>query len=219
MTMNKTLKPRWQVDSRKAWVYMLLYWVCGWILGLRRGYLSMALTWRPTPFTKSHSRVLLLTIAAQLYLNVTRFSSFGRRRDYAGIAIFAIGNGTAETMFFLASYDLGRQVLARKMGLSRLQDIALGFAIYSIYATLIHLFFWLPFVFPRHLRPDVKPFCTFALPAYVVFSVAWLYIYESYGDVLVVCLFHGIVNAMAGYAIGFPSLSENQGVVCPVNDF
>ena len=219
MNMNKIMRPRWQVDLQKAWVYMLLYWICGWILGLQSGYLSMALSWRSTSFTKWHSRVLLLTIVGQLYLNVTRFSSFGRRRDYAGIANFAIGNGTAETMFFLGSYDLGRQVLARKMELSRLQDIALGLTVYAIYAALIHVFFWLPFVFPRHLRPDAKPFHTHALPVFFVFSMTWLYIYEYYGDVLSVCLFHGIVDAMVGYAIAFPSLSDNQGVVCSINDF
>jgi len=216
--MKKTTTQRWQVDSQKAWFYMLVYWFCGWILGLRGGYLSVA-SWRQTSLTPWHSRVLLLTTVVQLYVNATRFSCFGRRRDYAGIIFFAICNGTAETMFFLGSYDLGRQVLARKMGLSKAQDIALGFSIYCVYAALIHAFFWLPLVFPRHVRPDAKPFYTHGLPPVVVLSIMWLYIYEWYEDVLAVCLFHGIVDAMAAYAIAFPSLSYNQGIVCSVYDF
>lgn len=95
---HKTVK---SVDPRRAWALLTVYWTIGWIIGLWRNYLSY---WTLPSLTFLHVVALLLTLILQHHLNAP-LDNFGLRTNYIAVGCFAIGNGLAETMFFLASYD------------------------------------------------------------------------------------------------------------------
>jgi hypothetical protein len=190
----------------KPWTYLLIYWTTGWAVALWKDYLSL---WATPSLTLWHFAALTLTILLQSHLN-KRFSNYGRRPDYFGITCFALFNGVAETMLFLAYYDYGRVTLAEQMGLTLYPSIALGFLTYSIYCTLIHAFFWDQLILPLHLRLDARPFHRDGLPALLALSMVWLALYEVHGDVSTVCILHILVDFMVGHNIAYPSLFQSQ---------
>jgi hypothetical protein len=89
------------MDPRRAWALLTVYWTIGWIIGLWKNYLSY---WTLPALTFLHVAALLSTLVLQHHLNEP-LTNFGRRTDLITVGCFAIGNGLAETMFFLASYD------------------------------------------------------------------------------------------------------------------
>jgi hypothetical protein len=89
------------VNTRRAWALLTVYWTIGWIIGLWKNYLSY---WTLPALTFLHVAALLSTLVLQHHLNEP-LTNFGRRTDLITVGCFAIGNGLAETMFFLASYD------------------------------------------------------------------------------------------------------------------
>jgi hypothetical protein len=190
-----------QMDSRRTWAYLTVYWTVGWIVGIWKDYLS---EWTMPTLTFWHVCALILTLFMQSHINM-RYHSFGRRSSYLATACFAIGNGMAETMLFLAAYDHGRITTARMMGLSGVQAVAMGFFTFLLYSTFIHASFWDRLVFPPCITPGAPPFLTDTLPAVIAISLMWLMLYEFHGDVSIACLLHVLVDAWVATKIALPS--------------
>eukprot|EP00521_Asterionellopsis_glacialis_P002866 CAMPEP_0195263558 /NCGR_PEP_ID=MMETSP0706-20130129/10374_1 /TAXON_ID=33640 /ORGANISM="Asterionellopsis glacialis, Strain CCMP134" /LENGTH=132 /DNA_ID=CAMNT_0040317757 /DNA_START=250 /DNA_END=648 /DNA_ORIENTATION=+ len=130
-------------------------------------------------------------------------------------------NGTLETFLFLATFDVGYDCVAFFM--SPATDVTVvpywtkmiaklvGFTTFSIYSAIIHDKFWLPLVFPQHLKPNATSFHKSGLPAIIVMSIFWLLIlYDatSHENVLAVCILHTIFNALGSADICLPSPME-----------
>jgi hypothetical protein len=193
MDHKEHVKP---VNTRRAWALLTVYWTIGWITGLWKDYLSY---WTLPSLTFLNVVALLSTLILQHHLNAP-LSNFGRRTDYIAVTCFAIGNGLAETMFFLASYDYGRIVIAKRMALTTNQAIAMGYATHLLYRAVIQTFFWSPSIFPHHVRPGIPAYLAYALPAQVLRSMVWLSLYEMHDEVSTICLLHIISE------VGIPSL-------------
>eukprot|EP00978_Attheya_sp_CCMP212_P023917 scaffold74234_cov61-Attheya_sp.AAC.1 len=124
---------RWQHDNRKGWLWMLSYWSIGILVGSFQGYLF---TMKCKAITVWHAVVLVVTIWAHGIM-ASRFGNFGRQTHWPWIVVFAICNGVCETMLFLASYDLGRNLgdslLAQKVITSTPHhECHLGYAIRTV---------------------------------------------------------------------------------------
>jgi hypothetical protein len=156
----------------------------------------------PKP-TFAYAIVCLVTIFNQFKRN-TRYCRYARQGDNALIMVFAICNGTAERMLFLASYYISKATAAMATSSIVLQMI-FGFLGFSIYSALIHDLFWLKAVFAPHIKPDATPFLSHGLLFLMITSAAWFYIYEVHGDVLSVVIFHVIFDAMVGHSMAFPT--------------
>lgn len=184
------------------WTYMTVYWVVGCLLGYWFGYVPTT----RQPWTKLHSIVLVTTILGQLHLN-TRFHRYKRQVSIPLIAVFAVSNGTAESILFLVSYDAIKELVAY-IGCGRVLRCIGGFMGFSVYSALIHDTFWLRTVFPRHIKSDAPPFPTHGLPVLMLISAGWFLVYEIHHDVLSVIAYHSILDAMVGYTIAFPSKAK-----------
>jgi hypothetical protein len=79
-----------------------------------------------------------------------------------------------------------------------------GFFTFVVYAGLIHVLFWLPLAFPLHIQTDAKPFLIHGLPALIAMSVMWLYLYEMYDDILLVCVLHATIDTWTAVKIALP---------------
>ena len=204
MTSASSLK--WQRNPEKAWAYMLLYWSIGWVVGFYTENLSKLIGGIQDPV-----RVLLtipaviacaLTAVIQAHLN-TRYCKFDRQSSMLVALIFGVCNGTAETMLFLATYDVGRVLIGKNFQCSKVAAISIGLVIYFIYSALIHALFWVPMAFPKHLRVDAPSFVKDALPSLCLLSSIWLTLYETQSNsVAIVCVLHGIVDTWSAMAIG-----------------
>jgi hypothetical protein len=190
------------VDPRRAWALLTVYWTIGWITGLWRNYLSY---WTLPSLTWFHGAALISTLVLQHHLNEP-LTNFGRRTDFITVGCFAIGNGLAETMFFLASYDYGRIVMARRMELTTNQAIIMGYTTHFFYRAVIQTFFWSPSIFPRHVRPDAPPYLTHTLPAQILRAMVLLSLYELHGEVGTICLLHIVSDAWWASNVALPSL-------------
>jgi hypothetical protein len=199
MDHKEHVKP---VNTRRAWALLTVYWTIGWITGLWKDYLSY---WTLPSLTFLNVVALLSTLILQHHLNAP-LSNFGRRTDYIAVTCFAVGNGLAETMFFLASYDYGRIVIANRMTLTINQAIAMGYATHLLYRAVIQTFFWSPSIFPHHVRPGIPAYLAYALPAQVLRSMVWLSLYEMHDEVSTICLLHIISDAWWASKVGIPSL-------------
>jgi hypothetical protein len=200
-TMRNEKKSERMLAAQRPWRYMLVYWSIGCWVGYAYDYFLMCSL--PNP-TSAVAMAWLVTIFCQLRLN-TRFCRYNRQLDRALLVVFALSNGTAETMLFLASYDGCKIVAAMMRSCPHVVQMAFGFLGFSIYSALIHDMFWLKMVFPPHIKPDAKPFLSHGLPFLLFVSACWFYVYEVYGDVLSVIILHAIVDAMAGYQFAFPT--------------
>ena len=213
----KTLKPStnparkekegavWQVDNNKAWRNMIAYWILGALVGNQINCFPTKVfsTDRNFPIFAIVSAGLV-TASCQAIL-LPRFGSFGRRRSWLAVVVFALFNGSCETCLFLASYDAGKGVAAR-VGSNAWFVKLVGYSAYSVYSALVHAKFWLPFVFPRHILPTAPLFATTALPALMAMSLAWLWLYEhsSHEAVGVIMLQHAFVDAVFAARICLP---------------
>ena len=189
----------------QPWVLIFIYWIFGCIVGVKMGYFSSM--FQHASFTPWHLYAFILTVVCQLHLN-TRYSAYGRARNYNGIVTYAVGNGVAETLLFLACYDWGRYASF----LSEKQRILFGFAVFYFYSALIHALFWEPIVFPKHIRQYAPPFHTHDLPVLTILSISWLLLYEVYGDILAVCMLHSVQDFLVAYGMAFPSRAEPKTV-------
>ena len=195
-------------NDKISWLLMLLYWSCGLVIGIRNGYIfevfSNIMTYSSRSwFQRRHGYALAMTILLQSHMSRTRFCSRGRRRNTSAMIVFAVANGVAETMIFLAVYDFGKQQQQSNRSTLQLQRMG-GFASFFIYSWLVHALFWMPLVFPSHIRQDAPSFLKTGLPVLVVISAIWLYLYEVYHEIAFVCALHCTVDFMAAYSIAFP---------------
>lgn len=207
-TMTTTSHLQWQSDIRKSWAYMLLYWCIGWTVGFFTDNLSKLVECIQDPVgvlgTVPTGIAIALIAAVQAHLN-TRYSKFGRPSNVLVALLFGLCNGTAETMLFLASYDMGRVQLCNSIKCSKVLAISIGFVIYFCYSGLIHAFFWVPLVFPRHVRVDAPSFVLDGLPALILLSAIWLTLYEtqsSVRSVSAICVSHALVDTWTAMVIG-----------------
>lgn len=195
-------KPVGQLDNDRGWAWMAAYWSVGLLAGKCLGYLP---SWRTVarPFTRWHLGALLTTAAMTLrFFDVT--ATFGRKRCLKASSLMAALNGVCETMLFLITYDAGavwlKNIITPEP--SSILSPALGFLVYSTYAALIHLFFWMPKALPRHTKVDAKPFVLRGLPEVTTMSVSWLVLYVATGDVGFVCALHALHNCYGGMSFG-----------------
>ena len=88
-----------------------------------------------------------------------------------------------------------------------------GAALYYVYAAVIHVFFWMPCVFPKHTRPDASPFFPFGLLYLTIISIGWFVLYEVFGDVSGFCVLHFITDFWATFNMGLqgPDLLSRLG--------
>ncbi|KAL7549700.1 hypothetical protein ACHAWF_014864 [Thalassiosira exigua] len=195
-------KPVGQLDNDRGWAWMAAYWSVGLLAGKCLGYLP---SWRTVarPFTRWHLGALLTTVAMTLrFFDVT--ATFGRKRCLKASSLMAALNGACETMLFLIAYDAGAVWLKNMIAPepSSILSPALGFLVYSTYAALIHLFFWMPKALPRHTKVDAKPFVVRGLPEVTTMSVSWLVLYVATRDVGFVCALHALHNCYGGMSFG-----------------
>lgn len=195
-------KPVGQLDNDRGWAWMAAYWSVGLLAGKCLGYLP---SWRTVarPFTRWHLGALLTTAAMTLrFFDVT--ATFGRKRCLKASSLMAALNGVCETMLFLITYDAGavwlKNIITPEP--SSILSPALGFLVYSTYAALIHLFFWMPKALPRHTKVDAKPFVVRGLPEVTTMSVSWLVLYVATRDVGFVCALHALHNCYGGMSFG-----------------
>ena len=191
-----------QNDPRKAWLWMALYWSVGHFVAVEQGYYNSLLSFRSP--TLWHLFSVLVTFGCQRKLN-DRFSSFGRKLEVSSVVVFGLANGVFETFCFLFMYDLGRKHLSQTFSLSNQTSTALGFVIFSAYSGLIHAFFWIRLVFPKHTRPEAPSFHKHGLPLLTLISIAWLGLYEMHSDIFCICSLHCVVDLWGGYNIHLPS--------------
>lgn len=214
----------WQKNMALGWTYMSLYWIVGALVGWYFGYWECLLWWNGNDNdnaseNSSGNQILkyafgtMVTLICQPIL-LKRFGSYGRKVDWKAVVIFSIGNGTCETMLFLAAYDTGKCMMRKMFGLSSSRLAAQwmgGFFVYNVYAALIHVHFWLPRGFPRHVVPNAPPFRTTALPALVAMSAAWLLVlYERDTSpfhavsIRAVVMLHAMMNSLFTVRIALP---------------
>lgn len=186
-----------QSDPKKGWLFMSLYWATGYLVGLYQGYIKR-FEWNS--FTVWHLLAVIVTLEGQRRFNI-RIDRYGRQPDIPFTLLFTLANAVFETFCFLGSYDLGRHYLQRKLGLSKVMGIAAGWSIYYCYSAMIHVLFWLPIAFPKHIKVHAPPFHKHGLPILSVISIAWFGIYENYEDIFFVCLLHSIVDGWGGWNI------------------
>jgi len=201
---KKGLHDTFQPNNRKGWDNMALYWAIGHFIGMREGYLTKML--QLPSLSKPIAIIIALvgTLLCQQELN-TRYTKFERKTDYPATTVFAIANGIWESFLFLFTYDLGRKYLAQAFSFSKRAAISAGFTSYIIYASVIHVGFWLPSGFPKHVKDGAPPFQKHGLPLLFVISGIWFYIYEKFNDVALFCILHTIVDAWVALNIGLQS--------------
>jgi hypothetical protein len=191
----------WQVDNRQGWLLMMMYWAIGAIVGVQWGYLPFHIS--DSCQTIQHYVAAFVTLVVQPRL-LSRFGSFGRKRNWFAVLEFAVLNGTSETVLFLASYDAGK-TLAKCIGAPHSVAVAVGFTTFCCYSGLIHAKFWLPHAFPRYTLPTAPPFYQHGLPELTLVSAAWLWLYESTGDTGSVCALHALTDFLGGAKMSLPS--------------
>lgn len=197
-----------QTDARLAWLYTTIYWFIGHLLGLHRGYYSQfhksftSFCQRPNLFQWT---ALLITVVCQHRIN-PRYSNFGRHRHVWVVLIFGLANGLWETFWFLAAHDFGKWCWPQHAPTA-------GFMMYSMFTALIHVWFWLPLVFPPHTRADAVSFHRRGLPELTILSLAWIFLlYERSGDVFGVCVLHALIDVWATWNMGLQGPFSSEAV-------
>merc|ERR1712130_868177 len=81
-------------------------------------------------------------------------------------------------------------------------SVAFGFFAYILFASAIHIGFWLPFGLPKHVKEGAPPFQKHGLPLLFLISGLWFYVYETYNDFSLFCILHCLVDAWVALNIG-----------------
>ena len=177
----------YQKDPVKGWLWMSLYWlIC---LSVSSRYLMAPVRWIDW-------RWLLLAISFAFQAQRTmdeRHDSCGRLPCVPAAIVFAALNGTLETCMFAFVYDSGKGLAMGSHSLPWLGTL-LGYALFFIYSGLIHALFWEPYALPLHVKPDLPPFLTHALPALVAHSLVLIGLYELSGSVWLSCAIHVCID-------------------------
>ncbi|MFV9503157.1 MAG: hypothetical protein AB4911_01185 [Oscillochloridaceae bacterium umkhey_bin13] len=142
--------------------------------------------------------VFSFVLSQILYLLVARHG--GRPIHWGAVAIFAVGNGLAETFAFAAIYRVGEVIGAGMMGLfapagASLAGFILGVIFFSIYGGLIHALFWMK-VLPPHLdeSPRSRMIRKWRPMAEVALVLSWSLCLWLTRDIWTVIFFHTLVD-------------------------
>lgn len=137
-------------------------------------------------------------LSQYLYLLVARYD--GRPIHWGATAIFAIGNGIAETLAFAAVYRVGEVLGSSVVGLfapniASLAGFLLGVGLFVIYGGLIHGLFWLR-VLPPHLddSPRSRRIRTYRPLAEIGLVLGWSLCFWLTRDLWTVVFFHTLVD-------------------------
>ncbi len=137
-------------------------------------------------------------LSQYLYLLVARYD--GRPIHWGATAIFAIGNGIAETLAFAAVYRVGEVIGSSVVGLvapsiASLAGFALGVGLFVIYGGLIHGLFWLR-VLPPHLddSPRSRRIRAYRPLAEIGLVLGWSLCFWLTRDLWTVVFFHTLVD-------------------------
>ena len=86
---------------------------------------------------------------------------------------------------------------------SRLVGAMIGFFLFFIYSGLIHAFFWVPLVLPRHGRTDSPSFLSHYFPVLCLVSAVWIGLYEFHSEaVALICISHSLMDVWMAISIG-----------------
>lgn len=210
----------WQECHARGWTYMGIYWLVGAFIGVWWRYLPFpplsAQDYNQDQVNKWYLTASAVTLGVQPFILI-RFGSFGRKFHWFPVVIFGLMNGIFETVMFLASYDAGRMLAKDVLGLSTPAEVTtFAFSTFSIYSAMIHAKFWVPHGFPRNELPDAKPFHTHMLPFLTLISMSWLELYEmtGRGDVMFLCILHGITDALGAAKMCMASPFESDFRMC-----
>lgn len=187
--------------SRNAERRILCYWLIVTILGLIFLW-DWIVAWN-LPLTLSNwplTLYLLLTFALSqlLYAIVARYD--GRPFHASATAIFALGNGIAETLAFALVYRFGELLFGGFVGLfapdaANIAGFLGGVALFIVYGGLIHALFWLR-VLPPHLSdtPRAKAIRRWRPLAEIALVIGWSLCFWLYRDIWTVVLFHILID-------------------------
>lgn len=199
-----TLDEEGQKDMKEGWKWLTGYWTIGAIIGVKFGYFSRLLQWAPKAMLNPWYGLAFAGTALCSKMFNTRNTTFGRKFEFGSSAAFSLANGLAESFLFLASYDLGRKVLGSMFNMDKAAGIITGFSVYSIYSAIVHLFFWLPKGFPKHVKPTAPKFERQGLPIVTAMSLIWFGIYEQFADVAFFCLLHTFFDWQGAVVMAMP---------------
>jgi hypothetical protein len=142
--------------------------------------------------------ILSFALSQVLYALVARHG--GRPFRWDTTAIFAVGNGIAETFAFALVYRLGEVVGSSLVGLfapgyAAIAGFIVGVALFIIYGGLIHALFWLRFL-PPHLddSPRSKAIRKSRPIAEVGLVLGWSLCFWLTRDIWTVVFFHILVD-------------------------
>lgn len=142
--------------------------------------------------------VCSFALSQVLYSLVARHE--GRPVHWGATAIFALGNGIAETLAFAAVYRIGEVIGSALAGLAfpsiaGVVGFLFGTALFVVYGGLIHGFFWLQ-VLPPHLddAPRSRLIRKYRPLAEMALVSGWSLCFWLTRDVWTVILFHILVD-------------------------
>ena len=161
MQKRKDVLPH-QPNNNKGWMWMLLYWTAGMIIGTCFDYTPSWST-SATVTNKTFTYAYIFSLVSICFVAIPRFlslySTHGRQRSSAAALLFATCNGISETMIYLAMYDLGLGskwltdlIFATESSISVYLSPIMGYLTFSSFAGPIHTLFWMPLVFPLHFK-------------------------------------------------------------------
>lgn len=142
--------------------------------------------------------ILSFILSQVLYLLVARHG--GRPIHWGALAIFALGNGLAETFAFAAIYRVGEWLGTSVTGLfapmqANLIGLIIGLIFFSIYGGLIHAMFWMK-VLPPHLddSPRSQAIRKGRPIAEIALVLSWSLCFWLTRDIWTVIFFHTLVD-------------------------
>lgn len=143
---------------------------------------------------------LLASFALSQILYALVAQNDGRPFRPGPAAIFAIGNGVAETFAFAIVYRLGEIIGSSVVGLfapglAGSAGFALGVALFAVYGGLIHGIFWLK-ILPPHLddSPRSRRIRKFRPVAEIGLVLGWSLCFWLTRDIWTVVFFHILVD-------------------------
>jgi chlorophyllide a hydrolase len=173
-------------------VAIYLYWALGLgagLLWLRQDILSPNLRFDARRIALLSVSLALVAINAVVYTGCT--ADGGRTLDPLSVAIFSLGNGIAETIWFYAFFRLGEGLASRVVASSWIR-FACGLLALMIYSGLIHSLFWMSVLPEQTLQSTaLRPFL---MPVLTLIAVSWSLAFFWYRDLHSVALLHALVD-------------------------
>lgn len=198
VTTGKTAEPPALLNPERR---ILAYWALTTLVGLVLLW-DWVSAWNvPATLRVPGLPIYLLVsfiLSQYLYLLVARYD--GRPIHWGATAIFAVGNGIAETLAFAAVYRVGEVIGSSMVGLvapniASLAGFLLGVGLFVIYGGLIHGLFWLR-VLPPHLddSPRSRRIRKYRPLAEIGLVLGWSLCFWLTRDLWTVVFFHTLVD-------------------------